>query len=81
MDGVCTLTYVVIADPTQVDLVSWASFSCGVSAIVAIQAKDGFYCDRLLVDMFFPLVMWKFLDVYTSRWMGFIINVPTWHRE
>jgi len=46
---------IVIADPTQVDLVSWIVLSCGVAAIVTVQAKEGFYHDQFLVDMFFLL--------------------------
>ncbi len=43
VDGVYTLVDIVIADPTQVDLVSQVVFFCGVAIIVAIQVKDGFY--------------------------------------
>ncbi len=42
IDGVHTLVDVVIIEPTQTGLVSWATFSHGVVAIVAAQAKDHF---------------------------------------
>ncbi len=35
-----TLVDIVIVDPTQVDLVSHATSSCGVAVIVTIQGKE-----------------------------------------
>jgi hypothetical protein len=57
IDGVGTLANVVIANPTQVDLVSRAVISCEVIVTVATQVKDDFYCDRCMTNMFFPLVV------------------------
>jgi len=55
VDGVHTLVNIVIADPTQVDLVSRIVFSCGVVAIAEVQAKEGFYRYQFLLDMFLLL--------------------------
>lgn len=57
VNGVCTLVDVVIVDLIQVDLVSHVVFSYGVTAIAAVQAKEGFYHDQFLMDMFVPLAM------------------------
>jgi hypothetical protein len=43
IDGVYTLANVVIANPTQVDLVSEVVISCEVIVIVVVQVKDDFY--------------------------------------
>jgi hypothetical protein len=48
---------VIIVNPTQVDLISLVVLSHGVVVIVVSQAKDGFYYDRFLVDLLFPLVV------------------------
>ncbi len=53
VDGVCTLTDVVITNPVQIDLISWATLSCGVVAIVVVHAKDGLYCNQFPTNMFF----------------------------
>jgi hypothetical protein len=45
INGVGTLTNVIIIDPIQIDLVSLAIFSRGIVATMTIQVKDGFYCD------------------------------------
>jgi len=57
INGVHMLADVVIVDPTWIDLVSQATFSCGVVTRVTTWVKDGFYCDQFLEDMFFPLVI------------------------
>jgi hypothetical protein len=57
IDGVHKLVDVVIANPTQDDLVSWAIISHRVITIVVIQANDGLYQDRFLVDMFLLLIV------------------------
>jgi hypothetical protein len=56
-DGLCTLVDVVIIDAIRVDLVSWVVLFHGVAVIVTIQAKDGFYYNWFLADMFLPLVV------------------------
>jgi hypothetical protein len=38
-----TLANVIIVDPTQVDLVSWATLSCEVIATLTAQMKKGLY--------------------------------------
>jgi hypothetical protein len=55
VDGVCTLLNVVIANPTQVDLMLCAALSRGVATIVVTQAKNGLYYDQFLSNMFFTL--------------------------
>jgi hypothetical protein len=57
IDGVYTLVDVVIINPTRIDLVLRVVFFHGVVAIVAALAKDDLYCNRFLVDMFFPLAI------------------------
>ncbi len=57
INGVHTLAYVVITNPIRVDLVSWAVFFHGVTTTIAIQAKDGLYCNRFPMDMFLYLVV------------------------
>jgi hypothetical protein len=57
IDGICTLANVVIADPTQVDLVSHATPSSRVAMTVTIQTKEGLYYDQHPKDMFFPLAI------------------------
>lgn len=42
IDSVCTLANVVIANPTQVDLVLQVVISCGVIVTIAAQVKDDF---------------------------------------
>jgi hypothetical protein len=44
IDGICTFIDVVIINPIQANLVSWAIFSCGVVAVMAAQMK-GLYCN------------------------------------
>jgi len=57
VNGVYTLLDVVIVNPTQVDLMSWVAFSCGVATTIAIEAKNGFYYDRFLSNMFLPSII------------------------
>jgi hypothetical protein len=56
-DGLCTLVDVVIIDAIRIDLISWVVLFHGLVAIVAVQAKDGFYYNWFLPDMFVPLVV------------------------
>jgi hypothetical protein len=57
IDGVFMLVDVVIIDPIRVDLVLRVVFFHGVVAIVVALAKDDFYWNYFLVDMFFPLAI------------------------
>jgi hypothetical protein len=43
----------IITNPTWVDLVSRATLSHGVAAIVTIWAKEGFYHNQYLTNAFF----------------------------
>ncbi len=52
-----TLANVVIVDPILIYLVSWVFFSCGVVAIIVVQAKDRLYYNRFQIDMFLPLAI------------------------
>jgi hypothetical protein len=54
VNGVCTLLYIVIANPIQVDLVLRTTFSPRVVAIVAAPAKIGLYCDWFPSNKFLP---------------------------
>jgi len=54
VNGVCTLANVVIANPTQVDLVSRAIFFHGVTMIVVTQAKEWFLSQLVLSEHVFP---------------------------
>jgi hypothetical protein len=48
-----------------------------VATIIAVQAKDGLYCDWLSTNTFCPLIV----NVFTNMWTSFFISVPTWHGE
>jgi len=48
---------IIVANPTQVDLISLDVLSHGVVVIVVSQAKDGFDYDKFLVDLLFPPVV------------------------
>jgi len=74
INNVHMMVDVVIVDPTQIDLVSWITLSCGVVMTIATQVKDGiYYHDRFPMDMSLLLIV-EFLDVYTNKWMSFFIN-------
>jgi hypothetical protein len=45
INGVCTLADVVITNPTQIDLVSWAIFFHAVAVTIATQ---GWFLSRLV---------------------------------
>jgi hypothetical protein len=55
VDGIHTLCDVIIVDPTQTNLISWAALSHGVFATMVAQVKEGFYRDHYPIDMFSPL--------------------------
>jgi hypothetical protein len=57
INSVCTLGDIVIANPTQVDLVSWDFFFGGFTMIVMVHVKNGLYHDQFLAHMFFPTVI------------------------
>jgi hypothetical protein len=57
INGVCTLTNVVIADITRVGLVLQATLSYGVDVTIETQMNEGIYHDWFPIDMFLPLVI------------------------
>ncbi len=57
INGVYTLTNVVIANTTQVDLVLQATLSYGVDATIEAQTKEGPYHDWFPIDMFIPIAI------------------------
>jgi hypothetical protein len=57
IDGVHTLTNIVITNPIRVDLVSQVVLFHGIVTTVMVYAKDGLYHDQFPIDMFFPLVV------------------------
>jgi hypothetical protein len=61
-------------------LVSRIAFFHGVVATITTQEKNDLYDDRFMVDMFSPLVI-ELYNVYSSRQMGFFIDVRTWREE
>jgi hypothetical protein len=56
-DGICTLTNIVIIDPTCPDLLLWSYTTQGFVAFDAIQAKKRSYCNLHPIDQFLPLVI------------------------
>ncbi len=57
VDGIRILADVIIVDPTQADLVSRTTFSCGVVATMVAQVKEGLYYDHYPLNMFFLLAI------------------------
>jgi hypothetical protein len=57
IEDIHTLADVVIAKPTQADLISCVISSCGVAMTMVAHAKEGFYHNRHLVDVFLPLAI------------------------
>jgi hypothetical protein len=57
IDIIHTLVNVIIANPTWIDLVSWAVFFHEVTTIIATQAKNGLYHNQFPMDMFIFLVV------------------------
>jgi len=51
------LANIVIASLIWIDLVSQVTFFCGVAMIIVAHAKDNFYHDGFLMDMFVLLVV------------------------
>ncbi len=56
IDGVHTLSNVIIIEPTRIDLVSQATISHGIEMTIMIQTKDDLYHNQFPMDMFFSLV-------------------------
>jgi hypothetical protein len=44
-DGIRTLVIIIIADPTQVDLLSWSYITQGFVASNVVQAKERSFCN------------------------------------
>jgi hypothetical protein len=57
VDGIHILVNVIIADPTQVDLVSQATLCHGVVAAMVAQVKEGIYYNHYPLNVFFLLVI------------------------
>jgi hypothetical protein len=57
IDDIHTLIDVVIANPTQADLVSWMALSHGVVVTLVAQVKEGLYHDCHSTYVFFPLAI------------------------
>jgi hypothetical protein len=64
IDGICTLIDVVIVIPIQSNLVSWATFSCGVATTMATQLKEGLYYNYYLVEEFLSFAIEVFGCLY-----------------
>lgn len=62
---------------TQVDLVSWATFSCGVITIIATQGKDDLYHDLFPTNMFVFLTIeiFKCLHQKVTGFFHWCINM------
>jgi hypothetical protein len=77
IDGVYTLTNLVIIDPTWIDLVSWATLSHGVATIVIARVKDGLYHDQFSMYMFFPLAIevFRFLHQQLDAFFHWCANL------
>jgi hypothetical protein len=72
-----TLVDVVTIDPTWANLLSRTAHSNEVVVTLATQMKEGYYCDRYPVDVFFPLTIEVF-GFFTNRFTISFINVLTW---
>jgi hypothetical protein len=57
VDGIRTLADIIIANPTQADLVSWSAFSHGVVMSLVVQMKERLYCDCYPEDVFLTLAI------------------------
>jgi len=56
-DGICILVDVVINDPMYVDLFLWSCTTQGFVAFNTTRTQEMTYCNRHLIDQFFPLVI------------------------
>ncbi len=56
-DGICTLVDIIIANPTQADLLPRSCTTQGFAAFDATQAKKQSYCDQHAIYQFLPLVV------------------------
>lgn len=54
INGLCTLTTIIIINPIQIGLVSKTIFFYGATVIIIVQTKDNIYHDQILADMFLP---------------------------
>jgi hypothetical protein len=59
VDDICTLTDVIIVDPIQTYLISWAILSHGVVVTLMDHMKRLYY-DRYPAHVFFPLAIEHF---------------------
>ncbi len=70
INGVPMLVNIVLTALIQIDLVSWRVISHWVVMIIMAQAKDSFYHNQFLVNMFILLII-KVSSVYTNKQMNF----------
>jgi hypothetical protein len=68
IDGICTLVYVVIVNPTWVDLVSQTTSLDEVIAKMVTQAKEGFYYNQHAINTFFPLAIEVFECIHQQAY-------------
>jgi hypothetical protein len=57
VDDICILTDVIIANPTQTNLVSQVALFRGVVVAVVAQVKEGLYYEHYPLNMFFLLAI------------------------
>jgi hypothetical protein len=57
VEDIHTLADVVIAKPTQANLISCVISSCGVAVTMVAHANEGFYYNRHLVNVFLLLAI------------------------
>ncbi len=81
VDGICTLTNVVIVDLTCANLASQVTSSREVVLTIVGQAKIISYRNQHHEDDFIFLAVEIFECLHTSRRMIPFIDVPTWHSQ
>jgi len=57
VEDIHTLADVVITKPTQANLIACVISFCKVAMTMVAHAKEGFYHNRHLVDVFLPLAI------------------------
>jgi hypothetical protein len=75
------LVDIIIINPICIYLVSHIALFHGVVMTITTQAKDGFYYNQYLPDMFFLLAISRSLRVCINMLINFFIDVLTWHAK
>jgi hypothetical protein len=57
VDNIYTLAFVIIVNPTWINLVTWVVFLCGVVTIMATQGKEGLYRSHYPSNVFLPFAI------------------------